>query len=137
MIGDVGRGIFVRPGIPEFMRDRAVPAADIVTPNLFELAFLSGIEIRDLGDFRRAADRSRDGTAHHHGDERHLDDTPADSTDVILSTADGLLRLRTPLLPVSVNGAGDAIAALFLGKYLQDKSAQDAVNTLFPRHSGC
>ena len=39
VIGDVGRGIFVRPGIPEFMRDRAVPAADVVTPNQFELDF--------------------------------------------------------------------------------------------------
>ena len=37
VIGDVGRGVFVRPGIPEFMRERAVPAADIVTPNQFEL----------------------------------------------------------------------------------------------------
>src|ERR1700704_2073876 len=27
VIGDVGRGVFVRPGIPEFMRDHAVPAA--------------------------------------------------------------------------------------------------------------
>ena len=32
VIGDVGRGVFVRPGVPEFMRDHAVPAADIVTP---------------------------------------------------------------------------------------------------------
>ena len=37
VIGDVGRGVFVRPGIPEFMREQAVPAADIVTPNQFEL----------------------------------------------------------------------------------------------------
>src|SRR3954463_34273 len=37
VIGDVGRGVFVRPGIPEFMREHAVPAADVVTPNQFEL----------------------------------------------------------------------------------------------------
>src|SRR3954468_12993954 len=42
VIGDVGRGVFVRPGIPEFMRDHAVPAADIITPNQFELDLLSG-----------------------------------------------------------------------------------------------
>ncbi len=41
VIGDVGRGIFVREGIPEFMRNEAVPAADIVTPNQFELDFLT------------------------------------------------------------------------------------------------
>ena len=39
VIGDVGRGVFVRPGIPEFLRDQAVPAADIVTPNQFELDY--------------------------------------------------------------------------------------------------
>src|ERR1700755_1818280 len=33
VMGDVGRGFFVRQGIPEFMRDRAVPPAHIVTPN--------------------------------------------------------------------------------------------------------
>ena len=35
VMGDVGRGFFVRPGIPEFMRDQVVPAAQIVTPNHF------------------------------------------------------------------------------------------------------
>src|SRR6266403_1827966 len=33
VMGDVGRGFFVRPGIPEFMKDHAVPAATMVTPN--------------------------------------------------------------------------------------------------------
>ena len=28
VIGDVGRGVFVRPGIPEFFRDRALALAD-------------------------------------------------------------------------------------------------------------
>ena len=37
VIGDVGRGVFVRPGIEEFLRDVAVPSADIITPNHFEL----------------------------------------------------------------------------------------------------
>ena len=42
VMGDVGRGMFVRPGIPEFMRDTVVPAADVITPNHFELDFLAG-----------------------------------------------------------------------------------------------
>ena len=37
VMGDVGRGMFVRPGIPEFLRDRVVPMADVATPNHFEL----------------------------------------------------------------------------------------------------
>ena len=46
VIGDVGRGVFVRPGIPEFMRERALPAADVVTPNQFELDYLSASQAR-------------------------------------------------------------------------------------------
>ena len=48
VIGDVGRGIFVRSGIPELMRDRAIPSADIVTPNQFELEWLTGRACRTL-----------------------------------------------------------------------------------------
>ena len=43
VMGDVGRGFFVAPGIPELIRDRVVPVADVVTPNAFELAFLAGV----------------------------------------------------------------------------------------------
>src|SRR5262249_48598579 len=52
VIGDVGRGVFVRPGVPEFMRDAAVPAADIVTPNQFELDYLSGRGSTTLAEAR-------------------------------------------------------------------------------------
>src|SRR5580698_4356589 len=48
VLGDIGRGFFVRPGIPEFMRDQAVPAATLVTPNQFELEYLSKQEVTDL-----------------------------------------------------------------------------------------
>ena len=48
VMGDVERGFFVRPGIPEFMRDKVIPAADIVTPNQFELDYLSGTEVRTV-----------------------------------------------------------------------------------------
>ena len=50
VMGDVGRGFFVRPGIPEYLRDHVVPAADIVTPNQFELEFLTGRELSTVGD---------------------------------------------------------------------------------------
>src|ERR1019366_6118743 len=50
VIGGAGRGIFVARGIPEFMKERAVPAADIITPNQFELDYLAGCESRTLAD---------------------------------------------------------------------------------------
>ena len=59
VMGDVGRGMFVRPGIPEFMRDRVVPAADVITPNHFELDFLSGRETRTVAEVLDAVDAVR------------------------------------------------------------------------------
>lgn len=128
VIGDVGRGVFVRPGIPEFMREQAVPAADIVTPNQFELELLTDIEIRTIADAHRAVDALRDA-----GPKVVLvtslvtDETPADSIDMMAADAKGAYRVRTPKLDVSVNGAGDAIAALFFVHYLREQSAAAAL----------
>ena len=42
------------------------------------------------------------------------DATPGDHLDMMVAEGGAFHLLRTPRLPVSVNGAGDAIAALFL-----------------------
>ncbi len=114
VIGDVGRGVFVRPGIPEFMRDHAVPAADVVTPNQFELDFLTGGSSRTLAEARHAIQ-----ALHRMGPTTVLvtsldtDETPSDAIDLVASDGRMMCRVRTPKLRLSVNGAGDAIAALF------------------------
>ncbi|MCZ8313868.1 pyridoxal kinase PdxY [Phreatobacter sp.] len=114
VIGDVGRGIFVRPGIPEFMRDQAVPAADIITPNQFELEYLSGRTITTLADAVAAVEAVRArGPRTVMVTSLITEDTPADALDLLACGPNGRFRLRTPKLGVSVNGAGDAIAALF------------------------
>jgi pyridoxine kinase len=128
VIGDVGRGVFVRPGIPEFMAERAVPAADIVTPNQFELKHLAGRATATLRDVLSAAD-----AVHARGPSvvlvtsLHVRETPQDAIDVIVSDGTGRWRVRTPNLPLQVNGAGDAIAALFFGHLLARRSASDAM----------
>lgn len=128
VIGDVGRGVFVRPGIPEFMREQAVPAADIVTPNQFELELLTDIEVKTISDAHRAVETLRDA-----GPKVVLvtslatDETPPDAVDLMAADAQGAYRVRTPKLDVGVNGAGDAIAALFFVHYLRDGSAASAL----------
>jgi pyridoxine kinase len=129
VIGDVGRGVFVRPGVGEFMRERAVPAADIITPNQFELDFLSGGESRTLASLTRACD-----ALHAKGPKTilvtslHLAETPKDMIELFASGADGRFRLRTPRLDLAVNGAGDAIAALFFFHLLQSHSTAEALS---------
>lgn len=128
VIGDVGRGVFVRPGIPEFMRDAAVPAADIVTPNQFELELLTGHASATRADAIAACAR-----LHAMGPKvilvtsLHTDETPAESIDLLASGPDGRFLLRTPRLDVSPNGAGDAIAALFFLHWKRTGSAAAAV----------
>lgn len=129
VIGDVGRGIFVREGIPEFMGEKAVPAANVVTPNQFELDYLAGGESKTLADALRAIK-----AVHALGPSAvlvtslHVEDTPKDSIDLVASDKTGRFRLRTPKLPLAVNGAGDAIAALFFAHYLRSGKIDEALS---------
>ncbi len=128
VIGDVGRGVFVRPGIPEFMREQAVPAADIVTPNQFELELLTDIEVKTIADANRAIEALRDsGPKVVLVTSLSTNETPDDAIDMMASDAKGSWRVRTPKLDVSLNGAGDAIAALFFTHYLREESAAAAL----------
>ncbi|MDP4026791.1 pyridoxal kinase PdxY [Methylobacterium sp. NEAU 140] len=130
VIGDTDEGVYVRPGIEAFLRERAVPAADILTPNQFELDRLTGLPSRTLAEARAAvaALRAR-------GPRVVLvtsfagADTPEDAIDLLAGTGEGLFRVRTPRLPIAVNGAGDTVAALFLVHYARARSAPDALGS--------
>ncbi|MFW3168591.1 pyridoxal kinase PdxY [Geodermatophilus sp. CPCC 206100] len=128
VIGDVGRGVFVRPGIPEFMREVAVPAADVVTPNHYELDALSGRTTRTLDEVRDAVTAVQAlGPRVVLTTSLITDDTPEDAVDLLASEGGRHFRVRTPKLDVSVNGAGDAIAALFLAHWLAGRDAAKAL----------
>lgn len=129
VIGDVDRGIYVREGIPEFFRDHALPAAEIATPNQFELEWLTGGAIATLTDAKRAV-----AALQARGPRRvlltslRIEDTPVDAIEMLAGEGGSFWRVRMPLLPVSVNGAGDAIAALFLFHTLAGRGVADAMS---------
>ena len=128
VMGDAGRGFFVRPGIPEFIREVAVPAADVVTPNQFELEFLTGAEVGDLDDALGAADEAR-----RLGPETVLTtslrrgEAPAGTIEMLAVSGEGAWLVGTPMLPIEVNGAGDATAALFLAHLLRGAALAEAL----------
>ncbi len=129
VIGDVGRGVFVRDGIPDFLRNKAVPAAEVVTPNQFELDYLSGRASRTLAQARDAVQALHDlGPRAVLVTSLHTTETPADAIDLLASDEAGCFRLRTPRLPLAVNGAGDAIAALFFAHYLHSGRVDAALS---------
>ena len=128
VIGDVGRGVFVRPGIPEFFRDRALPRADIATPNRFELEWLTGGPVPTLAAAKAAvAALQARGPRCVLVTSLDTEETPADSVDLLAAEGGAFWRVRTPLLPLQVNGAGDAVAALFLFHRLGTGSARAAL----------
>jgi pyridoxine kinase len=132
VIGDDGHGVYVRPGIAELMREKALPAADIATPNAFELRLLTGLEDTTLEEAKRAV-AALQARMHAPGPRAVLltslrtEATPADCLDMMVGEAGRFHLLRAPLLGVDVNGAGDAVAALFLFHRRQSGSAVAAL----------
>ena len=121
VIGEVGRGVYVRDGIAEAFRERLVGLADVVTPNPFELELLTGIAPSTREDTRAAA-RALTGTEGR-GPELVVatglqwPEAPGELA-VLAATRDAAWLVRHPRRAVRVWGTGDAFAALFLGAYL-------------------
>lgn len=124
VIGDDGR-VFVKPGIPEFMRDAAVPAADIVTPNAFELSWLSGLPVHDVATAAAAARRLRGTRA---TTVLATGIRAGDAAIATLALHDGGIHVvETPRVDMPANGTGDSFAALFLGRLLATRDVADAL----------
>jgi pyridoxine kinase len=129
VIGDVGPGVYVAAGVGEFFRDRALPLATIATPNAFELEWLTGEPLSDLQAARRAIAVLRaKGPRVVVATSLQLDDTPAGALDILAGDEAGLWRLRTPNLPISVNGSGDLFAALFFHHWLQTHDTPETLS---------
>src|SRR3984885_9910602 len=61
VIGDTDTGVYVRPGIEEFLCDRALPQADIATPNRFEVERLTGLDCATMDMAKQAVTRLAEG----------------------------------------------------------------------------
>jgi pyridoxine kinase len=129
VMGDAGRGFFVRPGIPEFMRSGAVPAATIVTPNQFELEYLAGMPVTDLASALRAVEKVQAL-----GPEIVLvtsfvrTDGEPGTIELLAADRAAAYLITTPKLDLSVNGAGDATAAIFFGQWIRSKQIDVALS---------
>ena len=135
VMGDVGRGVFVREGLPEQIAALAVPQADILTPNQFELELLTGCAVVTLQDALDAAHLLR-GRMRPEGRRIVMVTSlirrgvPEGSIETLAVTGDGAWLCRTPLIDLDPprNGTGDAIAALFLGHFLRSGSVASALS---------
>lgn len=125
VIGDTDTGSYVRDGVAEFFRDAAVAAGDIVTPNRFELEYLTGRTVGSVAEAAAAAAVLR-GRGPRIVLVTSLD-TTQDRLTMLASGPDGAWTVETPHLPVMLNGCGDVTAALFLGHLLNGDALPEAL----------
>jgi pyridoxine kinase len=137
VFGDYEHGIFVRTAIPEFFMQDLIPKAHIITPNQFEMEFISGYESINLENVRVACQKT------HLMGPKIILITSFKITDrlneinMILSYNDELWIVTTPYLPFSKlpSGCGDIFSALFLANYLDSSdpvlSLEKTVATIF------
>ena len=120
VMGNAKSGCFVHPDIPVLLRERVVPKADLITPNQFELGFLTGTEPADLESTLAAVDAARAmGPSTVLVTSVLQPDRPADTIEMLAVHGDGAWIVRTDHLPIKCNGSGDVTAALFTTHLLQ------------------
>ena len=120
VMGNAKSGCFVHPAIPVLLRERVVPAADLITPNQFELGFLTDTEPRTIEETLASVELARamgPSTVLVTSVERP--DAPDDTIEMMAVTDDGAWIVQTPRLPMKANGSGDVTAALFTAHLLE------------------
>ncbi|MDF1748059.1 MAG: pyridoxal kinase PdxY [Alphaproteobacteria bacterium] len=130
VMGDAAPGIYVRDNIPGFMKERAIPAADIATPNAFEMTLLTGIAVTDIAS-ALAGCRALLAL----GPKLVLltslegENTAAGYIEMLVATQDAAWLVATPKLDLTPapNGAGDLTSALFLAFYLETHRPDQAL----------
>ncbi|QIG40679.1 pyridoxal kinase PdxY [Microbacterium sp. 4R-513] len=118
VMGNAKSGCFVAPAIPILLRERVVPSADIITPNQFELGFLTGTEPADLDSTLASADLARDmGPRTILVTSVERPDRPEGTIEMLVVNDHGAWIVQTPQIPMKANGSGDVTAALFTAHY--------------------
>lgn len=130
VIGDVA-GLYVSQELAKAMLDRLVAIADIATPNVHELAWLSGAALPDSASVIAAAETL--------GPSRVLvTSAPAmmsGSTGNLLVSGGQARMAEHRVIPDAPNGLGDLMAATLLARLLEgqaeEKALQLATGTVF------
>ncbi|WP_195826146.1 pyridoxal kinase PdxY [Corynebacterium marinum] len=128
VMGNAKSGCHVGDSIPPLLRDRVVPVSDIITPNQFELGFLTGRDASDLASTLDAVDAARDmGPSTVLVTSLERPEREEGTIEMLAVNDSGAWLVKTPYLPFKRNGSGDVTAALFTGHYVSTGDAADAL----------
>lgn len=129
VLGNAKSGCHVAPEVQDLVRDRVVPHADLLTPNQFELGFVTGTSPRTLDDTLASIEAARA-----RGPQTVLVTSVerperADDNVIEMIAADGDEQwiIETPRLPLKANGSGDVTAALFTAHLMRSTHLGEAL----------
>lgn len=111
VLGDDPKGIYIDPAVAAAIRDRLVPTAALVTPNRFELAFLTGRPVSSIAEARIAA-VSLPGTVLATSVPMQ---PPAQIGNLLVCGPEQQALTVVPRRAAVPHGTGDLMAALVLG----------------------
>ena len=124
VMGNAKSGCFVHPAIPVLLRERVVPQADLITPNQFELGYLTETEPESLEDTLASVAKAREmGPSTVLVTSVLRPDRPEGTIEMLAVHGDGAWIVQTPQLPMKANGSGDVTAALFTAHLLDSGDA--------------
>src|SRR5215207_5459726 len=124
VMGNAASGCFVHPAIPVLLRERVVPQADVITPNQFELGFLTETSPGDLDSTLDSVEQARAmGPSTVLVTSVLRPDRPEGTIEMLAVQGDGAWIVQTPHLPLKANGSGDVTAALFTAHLLDTADA--------------
>jgi pyridoxine kinase len=135
VIGDDGR-VYVADGILDVVRHRLLPAADLITPNQFELELLASATVADAPGLRTAcAALAVKKPINVVATGCTLADTAHGQVETILCADGQLSRFATPRLPIRPYGTGDLLSGLIAAHLAKgepiEAAVQLAVGTVF------
>ncbi|MEG1201388.1 MAG: pyridoxal kinase PdxY [Comamonas sp.] len=130
VMGDVGRGLFVSPAIPTFLRDQAIPFANIITPNQFEFELLTGSKLASVEEAVTTARQLRGrGPRTIIITSLATPDIAPDELGTLAVNGDGAWLVTTPRLDLHPlpNGMGAVFAATLVGRLMDGKALPEAL----------
>jgi pyridoxine kinase len=144
VLGDDGR-FYVPKELVKVYRETIIPAADVVTPNQFEVEQLTGLFIKTMDDARKACD-----ALHNMGPSTVFitsvvlaeESESSEKTIAIVASRrnkggeDELWRTDCPMIPGKFTGTGDLTASLLLGHLAKDPDnlplvMEKVINTMY------
>ncbi|WEV78581.1 pyridoxal kinase PdxY [Janibacter cremeus] len=128
VMGNEKSGCFVHESIPVLLREKVAPKADLITPNQFELGYLTDTQPHTLEETLASVDRAREiGPSTILVTSVLRPDRPEGTIEMLACHDDEAWIVQTPHLPLKANGSGDVTAALFTSHWVRTRSLPEAL----------